>query len=143
MSVYFEYHRNLFITMTVIPVIISALLLTLSKYTKMLRKKHINNIVTKKKVFWRCKRKIRHTKAFETKFGRILHALYYNSSGPNRNNNNWYSGNGFVWVLIWHPNYYGIVTHVVDVIVLALSQGDVRRALKYTHNKNRFSLIWN
>lgn len=44
--------------MTVIPVIISALLLTLSKYTKMLRKKHINNIVTKKKYFGDAKEKL-------------------------------------------------------------------------------------
>lgn len=58
MSVHFEYHRNLFITMTVIPVIISTLLLTLSKYTKMLRKKHINNIVTKKKYFGDAKEKL-------------------------------------------------------------------------------------
>ena len=47
-SVYFEYHRNLFITITVIQAIISLLILTISKYTKMMREKYINSLVTKK-----------------------------------------------------------------------------------------------
>ena len=32
-----------------------------------------------------------------------------------------------------------LLLHMVDVIVLALSQGDIRKALKYTPNKNRVS----
>ena len=32
-----------------------------------------------------------------------------------------------------------MLLHMVDVIVLALSQGDTRKALKYTPNKNRVS----
>ena len=47
-SVYFEYHRNLFITITVIRTVISLLILTISKYTKMMREKYINSLVTKK-----------------------------------------------------------------------------------------------
>ena len=32
-----------------------------------------------------------------------------------------------------------LLLHMVDVIVRALSQGDIRKALKYTPNKNRVS----
>lgn len=32
-----------------------------------------------------------------------------------------------------------LLLHMVDVIVLALSQGDIRKALKHTPNKNRVS----
>ena len=30
-----------------------------------------------------------------------------------------------------------LLLHIVDVIVLALSQGDIRKTLKYMHNKIR------
>ena len=64
-SVYFEYHRNLFITITVIRTVISLLILTISKYTKMMREKYINSLVTKKEYSGVAKEKLEILKSLK------------------------------------------------------------------------------
>lgn len=138
-SVYFEYHRNLFKTITVIRAIISLLILTISKYTKMMREKYINSLVTKKEYFGVAKEKLDILKSLKQSLeessklyiATVLVQIASTISGI------------IEMVLSEFRSEIQIIMilllHMVDVIVLALSQGDIRKALKYTPNKNRVS----
>ena len=136
-SVYFEYHRNLFKTITVIRAIISLLILTISKYTKMMREKYINSLVTKKEYSGVAKEKLDILKSLKQSLEEssklyIATVLVQIAS----------TITGIIeMVLSEFRSEIQIIMllHMVDVIVLALSQGDTRKALKYTPNKNRVS----
>ena len=140
-SIHFEHHRNLFITLTVIRVIISVLLIALSKYTKMLRKKHINNIVTQKKCFGIAKEKLDILKSLKRSLedscklyiATVLVLIAATITGiVEMASSEVYHEIQLVMIML---------LHVVDVIVLALSQNDIRKALKYKQNINRVSPI--
>ena len=140
-SIYFEYHHNLFITLTVIRVIISVLLLTLSKYTKMLRKKQINNIVTKREYFGIAKEKLDILKSLKRSLedscklyiATVLVLIASTITGiVEMASSEFYHEIQLIMIML---------LHVVDVIVLALSQHDIRKALKYKHKKNRVNPV--
>ena len=140
-SIYFEHHRNLFITLTVIRLIISVLLITLSKYTKMLRKQHMNNIVTKNKYFGVSKEKLDILKSLKRSLedscklyvATVLVLIASTITGiVEMASSELYHEIQLIMIML---------LHVVDVIVLALSQNDIRKALKYKQNINRVSPI--
>lgn len=136
-SIYFEYHRNLFITLTIFRVITSVLLLTLSRHTNMMRKKHMNQIKRKKEYFGVAKEKLDILKtlkrsleeSFKLYIATVVVLVASTIAG--------------IVEMVLSEYYFKIdiimilLLHVVDVIVLALSQGDIRKSLKYIHNKNR------
>ena len=136
-SIYFEYHRNLFITLTIFRVITSALLLTLSRHTNMMRKKHMNQIKRKKEYFGVAKEKLDILKtlkrsleeSFKLYIATVVVLVASTIAG--------------IVEMVLSEYYFKIdiimilLLHIVDVIVLALSQGDIRKSLKYIHNKNR------
>ena len=136
-SIYFEYHRNLFITLTIFRVITSVLLLTLSRHTNMMRKKHMNQIKRKKEYFGVAKEKLDILKtlkrsleeSFKLYIATVVVLVASTIAG--------------IVEMVLSEYYFKIdiimilLLHIVDVIVLALSQGDIRKSLKYIHNKNR------
>ena len=136
-SIYFEYHRNLFITLTVFRVVTSVLLLTLSKHTNIMRKKHMNQIKRKKEYFGVAKEKLDILKtlkrSLEESFKLYIATVVVLVASTIA---------GIVQMVV--SDYFFeidiimmLLLHIVDVIVLALSQGDIRKTLKYMHNKNR------
>ena len=136
-SIYFEYHRNLFITLTVFRVITSVLLLTLSKHTNIMRKKHMNQIKRKKEYFGVAKEKLdileTLKRSLEESFKLYIATVVVLVASTIA---------GIVQMVV--SDYFFeidiimmLLLHIVDVIVLALSQGDIRKTLKYMHNKNR------
>lgn len=139
-SIYFEYHRNLFITLTVFRVVTSVLLLTLSKHTNIMRKKHMNQIKRKKEYFGVAKEKLDILKtlkrSLEESFKLYIATVVLVAS----------TIAGIVQMVV--SDYFFeidiimmLLLHIVDVIVLALSQGDIRKTLKYMHNKNRVAPV--
>ena len=136
-SIYFEYHRNLFITLTVFRVVTSVLLLTLSKHTNIMRKKHMNQIKRKKEYFGVAKEKLDILKtlkrSLEESFKLYIATVVVLVASTIA---------GIVQMVV--SDYFFeidiimmLLLHIVDVIVLALSQGDIRKTLKYMHNKIR------
>ena len=136
-SIYFEYHRNLFITLTVFRVITSVLLLTLSKHTNIMRKKHMNQIKRKKQYFGVAKEKLDILKtlkrSLEESFKLYIATVVVLVASTIA---------GIVQMVV--SDYFFeidiimmLLLHIVDVIVLALSQGDIRKTLKYMNNKIR------
>lgn len=136
-SIYFEYHRNLFITLTVFRVITSVLLLTLSKHTNIMRKKHMNQIKRKKEYFGVAKEKLdileTLKRSLEESFKLYIATVVVLVASTIA---------GIVQMVV--SDYFFeidiimmLLLHIVDVIVLALSQGDIRKTLKYMHNKIR------
>lgn len=109
--------------MTLIRVKISVLLLTLSKYTKMMREKHMNNIVTKKDYFGVAKEKLDILKSLKRTLeessklyiATVLDQMASTTTGI------------MEMVLSEFRSEIQIVMilllHVVDVIVVAFSQG--------------------
>lgn len=140
-SIYFEYHRNLFITLTVFRVVTSVLLLTLSKHTNIMRKKHMNQIKRKKEYFGVAKEKLDILKtlkrSLEESFKLYIATVVVLVASTIA---------GIVQMVV--SDYFFeidiimmLLLHIVDVIVLALSQGDIRKTLKYMHNKNRVAPV--
>ena len=140
-SIYFEYHRNLFITLTVFRVVTSVLLLTLSKHTNIMRKKHMNQIKRKKEYFGVAKEKVDILKtlkrSLEESFKLYIATVVVLVASTIA---------GIVQMVV--SDYFFeidiimmLLLHIVDVIVLALSQGDIRKTLKYMHNKNRVAPV--
>ena len=140
-SIFFEYHRNLFITLTVFRVITSVLLLILSKHTNMMRKKQMNQIKRKKEYFGVAKEKLDILKtlkqsleeSFKLYIATVVVLVASTIAG--------------IVEMVLSDYFFEIeitmmlLLHVVDVIVLALSQGDIRKTLKYIHNKNRVAPV--
>ena len=129
-SSYQKYQRNLFITLAVFRVTTSVLLLTLSKYTNTIRQKHINIIRRRKKYFGVTKEKLdiltTLKKSLEESFKLYIATVFVLIAAT-------IAG---IADMVLSEYRFGLqvimilLLHVIDVIVLAISQGDIRKALK-------------
>ena len=134
-SGYCKYQRNVFITLAVFRVTTSVLLLTLSKYTNTIRKKHMNIIGRRKKYFGVTKEKLDILKtlkksleeSFKLYIATVSVLIAATIAG--------------IADMVLSEYRFGLqvimilLLHVTEVIVLAISQGDIRKALKRTFNK--------
>ena len=107
----------------------------------MLRKKHINNIVTRNNYFGVAKEKLDILKSlkrsledsYKLYIATVLVLIAATITGiVEMASSEVYHEIQFIMIML---------LHVVDVIVLALSQNDIRKALKYKQNINRVSPI--
>ena len=134
-SHYYKYQRNLFITLAVFRVTTSVLLLTLSKYTNTIRKKHINIIRSRKKYFGVTKEKLdilkTLKKSLEDSFKLYIATVFVLIAAT-------IAG---IADMVLSEYRFGLQVimilflHVIDVIVLVISQSDIRKTLKRTFNK--------
>ena len=136
-SGYYKHKRNILITLAVFRVTTSALLLTLSKYTNTIRKKHINSIEKRTKYFGVTKEKLGILKALkkslEDSFKLYIATVFVQIAATIASVTN----------MLLSKNRYGfqvimiLLLQMIDVIVLAISQSDIRKALQRLFKKNR------
>ena len=134
-SGYYKHKRNILITLAVFRVTTSALLLTLSRYTNTIRKKHINSIEKRTKYFGVTKEKLDILKALkkslEDSFKLYIATVFVQIAATIASVTN----------MLLSKNRYGfqaiMILLLIDVIVLAISQSDIRKALQRMFKKNR------
>ena len=134
-SGYYKHKRNILITLAVFRVTTSALLLTLSRYTNTIRKKHINSIEKRTKYFGVTKEKLDILKALkkslEDSFKLYIATVFVQIAATIASVTNMLlskNRSGFQAIMI---------LLLIDVIVLAISQSDIRKALQRMFKKNR------
>ena len=136
-SGYYKHKRNILITLAVFRVTTSAPLFTLSKYTNTIRKKHINSIEKRTKYFGVTKEKLDILKALkkslEDSFKLYIATVFVLIAATIASVTN----------MLLSKNRYGfqvimiLLLQMIDVIVLAISQSDIRKALQRLFKKNR------
>ena len=127
-----DYFRNRVITLTTLRIIVASLLILASKHTNKIRKRHVTEIrkrkinfgVEKEKLDLLQRTKNSITDAFKLYLATIIVMILDSSVG--------------IFELIISldiPEMHAflfLLAHAVDIIVLALSQRDIRRELKHT-----------
>ena len=130
-STYLDYRRKIFATFTAIRVIVSVILLTQSKYTNIIRKRHMKEILRRNENFGAAKEKLDVLSALKKSLGESFKL---------------YVATVFVMIaatvtgladILQFPNndllkvhrFIMVFLYAIDIIVLVLSQGDIRKAL--------------
>lgn len=130
-STYADLRQKMFATFTAIRVFVSVMLLTQSKYTNIIRKRHMREILRRHENFGAAKEKLDVLSALKKSLGEsfklyiatVLIMIAATVTGiadilqfPNNN-------------LLKVHRFIMVFLYAIDIIVLVLSQGDIRKAL--------------
>ena len=120
-STYLDYRRKIFATFTAIRVIVSVILLTQSRYTNIIRKRHMKEILRRNENFGAAKENL--GESFKLYVATVFVMIAATVTGladilqfPNNN-------------LLKVHRFIMVFLYAIDIIVLVLSQGDIRKAL--------------